>query len=372
MKIIFFDRVNDGHHWFYNSELMKCFINQNMEVFYVTKDINNKQTNYLKNDGIKVVRLNNLFAKKNGKIKNQFTLFFDYIRALRIAKKINGEVFINLYFDPFILQYLLLKSNIKIVNILHWYPNNKIKIFLLSILRSNKRDQIIVHTEDIKKKVNKVNNRITVNKISYPIKTISVDKNRNNLLRELKIPINISNNKLLLYFGGTRHDKGIDILLEALKFVNTNITILIIGKEEEFTQTYIKAKLNLLNDNIQYFLRLEYIPEEDVYKYFEISDVVVLPYRSYFNGESGVLTDAIQTGKPVIVPNIIHFPAIINTYNNGIVYKAENPIELAKSIDNLLANFEFYINNSKVARKQYIKDRDITSFFNKLLSYISS
>ena len=142
-----------------------------------------------------------------------------------------------------------------------------------------------------------------------------------------------------------------------MKLLKTPITILIVGEESTFKQEFITEKLNQLNSNILPLLRLEYIPEEDVQKYFYISDAVVLPYRSYFNGESGVLTDAIQMAKPVIVPNINHFPNIINKYNNGIVFRVEDPKDLAISIDNIFGDYKYYYENSIKASKQYVQGR---------------
>lgn len=370
MKIFFFDIKNEGHHWFYNTTLM---INikkaTNKQVFYITKNINENQQNFLKENEINVVILKNGNNFSN-KIYMHFVNFKDYIISKRIAANENADTFVNLYFDQYLPQYLFSSKKLKIVNILHWFPNNSYKIKIIKKLKQTSENYFLVHTDDIKKRIENINSKISVNYINYPVKTLDIlNYNKKEAIASLDLPLEIDKKFTLLYFGGTRHDKGLDILLESLKLVSCEVNLLIVGKEELFTKSYILKESESIKSNVSIFTKLEFVPEEDIQKYFYISDIIVMPYRKYFNGESGVLTDAIQAGKPVIVPNIIHFPSILNSYKNGSVFNAEDPKELANAIESTLSNYEDYLRNAGIASNHFAKTRNTDKFAEKFIEF---
>ncbi|MDM5340540.1 glycosyltransferase family 4 protein [Fictibacillus enclensis] len=369
MKLAFFDTNNDGHHWFYNSELMiNLAKQQSLEIIYITREITKEQVLVLKRNDIEVIKLdegnNSKLLTKN--FFQQFRFLKDYHKAHNIVKKKKIDLFINLYFDRYIIQYFLINKKIKTINVLHWVPNNKIKIKILSYF-NNKRDIFVVHTGDAKHKLNKINEKIEVTELSYPVKNHS----GYNKLSTLSLGIDNLKGKSLLYFGGTRYDKGLDILLQALRLVESNINIFIVGKEDTFDKKFIENEILDIRPNIKVITKLDYIPEEEVLQYFDRTDGVILPYRAFFNGESGVLTDALQMGKPVIVPDIIHFPKIINQYKNGIIYKVENVEELAKAIDILATNYDQYYLNAKRASVEIINNRSSSNFAAKFYDIIN-
>lgn len=372
MKIGFFDISNTGHHWFYNSNLM-LNISQKFSVVYITKKITEDQILFLKNNNIEVEVLKSY--KKNGttnKFAKQLELYKDFYSAKKIARQRNINVFVNLYFDPYILTNFLVPEKFKTINILHWFPNNKFKVKLLSRLKVTNNTYFLVHTNDIKKKLETINKEIKVTKIDYPVKEIrNDDYNKKSLLAALKLPDNLLDAKIILYFGGTRHDKGLDILINSLKFVTSDITLLIVGKEETFSQEFINESLKKLNIEIQVNTMLNYVPEEDVQKYYYISDAIVLPYRKYFNGESGILTDAIQMGKPVIVPNIIHFPDTVSSYNNGLTFEPESTEDLASAIDKLVLNLYDYTYYANKAKGEFSENRNFKNFSKLFLESFS-
>ncbi|MBM7618579.1 glycosyltransferase involved in cell wall biosynthesis [Bacillus tianshenii] len=379
MKIVFFDLTNQGHHWFYNSELMINLKVKNTfhKIVYITKHISESNKSFLEKKGIIVICIESTKETKKRKYSHIYNLLIsslDYLNAKRISRKLKADIFVNLYFDQYILQYFFTKKKEKNINVLHWFPNNNIKVFILSLLRKS-NDSFIVHTNDVKKKLNDINKKINVHTIGYPVKKIKPSfASKEEVLKKLKIDQDFTDSvlsRVLLYFGGTRHDKGLDILLDALKIVESKVTIMIVGQEQTFKKEFIKSKLDMANENSNNTLRLGYVEEADVLKYFYVSDAIILPYRSYFNGESGVLTDAILMEKPVVVPDIIHFPETINKFNNGIVFKVEDAKDLASSIDKLLLNYEFYETNAKKVSRKFEEDRSVENFANQYLALIN-
>lgn len=366
MKIVFFDTSNTGHHWFYNSNLMLS-LSEKFKIVYITKKITSDQFMILNKKNIEIeVLQSNQNHSMPVKLTKQLELYKDFANAKKIAKGKNADVFVNLYFDPYISINFLISEKCREVNVLHWIPNNKFKIKLLSKMKNRNDTDFLVHTNEIKEKLEDINKELKVTKIDYPVKEFKINNhNKKSLLDDLKLPGNLLNDKIMLYFGGTRHDKGLDILLNSLNFVCSDVTLLIVGKEETFSREFIREKVKENSNEIRVYTVLSFVPEEDIQKYFYISDVIVLPYRKYFNGESGILTDAIQMGKPVAVPDIIHFPEIIRNFKNGKVFEAENPVSLAKSIDILFEKNEYFTLNANQASSSFVENRNIENFSKK-------
>ena len=68
--------------------------------------------------------------------------------------------------------------------------------------------------------------------------------------------------KTLLSLGGTRYDKGIDILLNALKDVQDNFKLIIAGKEEFFSREYIEKKIESYRSKVE--LNLKFLSNEEI------------------------------------------------------------------------------------------------------------
>jgi len=64
---------------------------------------------------------------------------------------------------------------------------------------------------------------------------------------------------------------------------------------------------------------------------FALASIIILPYkRSY---QSGVLLMAMSNGLPVLVSDIDPMKEIIEHMKNGLIFKSENELDLAKKID---------------------------------------
>lgn len=90
-----------------------------------------------------------------------------------------------------------------------------------------------------------------------------------------------------------------------------------------------------------------------------------MPYRKIFNGESGILTECMNFGKVCIVPDILHFPSLINQYKNGLIYKCEDYNDLAKKIDLCFENINKYKKNAEDVMNIYKDIHSISNFKSK-------
>ena len=178
---------------------------------------------------------------------------------------------------------------------------------------------------------------------------------------------------VFLFFGLVRKYKGLDILISAfaeLKKQYKNIKLLAIGEFYEDAAPYFDLikDLNLSND-----VRLEnkYVPNEDVQQYFDVSDCLVLPYRSAT--QSGILSMAYGFGKPVVVTNVGELGALVREGKTGYVVAQANVEDVAKGMEQYLTNKnqEPYLQNIQ----QYLKETDtftkVNAEFDKIIDFVN-
>ena len=111
------------------------------------------------------------------------------------------------------------------------------------------------------------------------------------------------NQPILLFFGFVRPYKGLDVLLEALPIILREfpVHLLIVG-EIWGDETDYRTQIERLGLSSHVTIVNQYIPNEDLRRYFGAADVVVLPYRSAT--QSGVIQLAFGFGKPVITTQV--------------------------------------------------------------------
>lgn len=170
----------------------------------------------------------------------------------------------------------------------------------------------------------------------------------------LKKYLNIKEEKVVLSVGQFIHRKGFDVLLKSKKYLGNNVGFYIIGGK--ITEEYRK----ILNDNnLKNIYFLDFKTKEELDKYYQISDVFVLPTR---HDEWGlVINEAIAKGLPVITTN--HCGAgveLIKNSKNGFLVEVENVEMLSECINNILNNkrlrYNMQINNLLLAQKYTIEN----------------
>ncbi|MCX6150410.1 MAG: glycosyltransferase [Ignavibacteriales bacterium] len=171
--------------------------------------------------------------------------------------------------------------------------------------------------------------------------------------------------KILLFFGYVRKYKGLDILIEALKPLieyDPKIKLLVVG---EFYDDYSFYERKIKELNLHDFVKVinKYVPNEEVNKYFEISDLVVLPYRSAT--QSGILNIAYGALKPVVVTKVGGLAESIEDNKTGIIVEAATPVDIYKGIK------KYFQLKSSVDFSLNIKEKIRGNSFNKMPELIS-
>lgn len=144
-----------------------------------------------------------------------------------------------------------------------------------------------------------------------------------------------SNDPILLALGATREDKGLDVLLEALKKVSNPFVLLVAGKEDAIKkQQIIEMSKDYINKPI---LILRFLTDDEFNQCIAASDYIVLPYKKHFDGASGPLGEGVTHNKVIIGPKHGSLGQIIEGNHLGFTFESENSDDLAIVIEKALS-----------------------------------
>ena len=146
------------------------------------------------------------------------------------------------------------------------------------------------------------------------------------------------NYRYFLFFGLVRAYKGLDLLIDAFadeRLRKYPVKLIVAGEFYDDEKPYLEQIEKLgLQDNI--IIVNQYINDEDVKYYFNVSDIVVQPYKSAT--QSGVTQVAYHFDKPMLVTNVGGLGEIIPDGKVGYVVDP-NPSSIADAL------VDFYENN---------------------------
>ena len=165
---------------------------------------------------------------------------------------------------------------------------------------------------------------------------------------QAKAELKLATKKVLLFFGLIREYKGLDILINAMEKIKTELedyTLLIVGEcyenENKYTELIKKAGIT---DNVK--CHYSFIPDNEVGKYFSAADVVVLPYKTA--SQSGIVQIAYHFDTPVIVSNVGGLPEIVDEGKTGYCVEP-NSNAFAKAIKSFYENDNIIEMNSNIS-----------------------
>lgn len=115
-----------------------------------------------------------------------------------------------------------------------------------------------------------------------------------------------SYDRVLLYFGRIREYKNVIRMIDTFDTLDADDTCLIVaGNPTEDMLTPVRTAINTAEDVIG---DLRYVPDQDVPRYFQTSDIALFPYKDIFN--SGSILLAMSFGTPFVAPRMGAIPGV--------------------------------------------------------------
>jgi glycosyltransferase involved in cell wall biosynthesis len=142
--------------------------------------------------------------------------------------------------------------------------------------------------------------------------------------------------RVFLFFGYVRKYKGVDILIDAfakLADKHPDLRLIVAGEFYDNPKEYEDLiKAHGLEDKIK--LVNEFVPNEEVARYFRVCEMVVLPYRS--GTQSGILNMAYGFQKPVVITDVGGLVETVDDGKTGVIVRQPTPDGVAEGMEKYL------------------------------------
>ncbi len=166
--------------------------------------------------------------------------------------------------------------------------------------------------------------------------------------------------RVLLFFGYIRKYKGLDILIDAFAQLHPRhpeLKLLVAGEFYDDEGSY-REQITRLGLHRQVRIISQFIPNEQVAQYFQLSEVVVMPYRSAT--QSGILAIAYGYDTPVVITDVGGLRESVDDGRTGIVVDAATPEAIAAGVE------RFFELQREVDFAQHIRERVAGNAFGKI------
>ena len=336
MKVLYIDFNTAGHHGVYFRELLKLKGIEPVLVLPVQKD------------EIEIRQLEIPELSRNMAF-GQYYAFFSKLKEIIREEKPDC---VHILSGDFLYRYFGFRlATIKLPLLVTFHHVEFSKSRGISYRRIfSKITTGVVHTEYIYNHLIGLGIR-NAEHIEYPYMEEVREYDPFKLKEKYHIP---ENTKVLLSFGETRYDKGLDLLLKALEGVQEDFHLVIAGKASKITEEEINDLTKGYSDRTTKIFG--YIEDETMNELFAMCDMVVLPYRRKFAGASGPLTTAVAYGKTVIGPDCNSLGDIIRTNHLGYQFECENVDSLRSAVEKALQENHTYDHAAAAYQKKISKE----------------
>ncbi|MDG1811359.1 MAG: glycosyltransferase [Polaribacter sp.] len=157
-------------------------------------------------------------------------------------------------------------------------------------------------------------------------------------------PFDTNGQKIILYQGAVNKGRGIELMLESMKYLK-NYIFVIIGTGDVFEDVKLQASKLISQKKAYFFGKL---PPLEMQKLTPLADIGIsfeedlgLNYRYALPNK---IFDYLHAGVPVLVSNLPEMHKIVNEYKFGETIKNRNPQVIAKQIE----AFSFKKNSTEI------------------------
>ncbi|MFC2087206.1 glycosyltransferase [Bacteroidota bacterium] len=284
-----------------------------------------------------------------------------------IAKWIKKSTSIEVIFD---LHFVLQKENSAIDKYFTKFALTKSDAYIVHSYKTGKELENILPNQSYyytTKYETRVNQGKQVIKLFHPVYDMFKPDPEFDI-EKAKDELNL-NKYVFLFFGFIRKYKGLHNAIKAfakLAKKRDDVSLLIVGESfwqtldskkittrlKQFIFKIIKAlfvkreddeknyhPLELIKElNIQHLVTInnEFVPNEEVHRYFQVSDAILLFYETAT--PSGVESIAYNFKLPILATRVGHFEETVKDGYNGYLAEAENTDSMAEAMEKLILN----------------------------------
>lgn len=279
-------------------------------------------------------------------IKGMMERFRIYRKVFAEAKKQKGKKIVHFqtgdkfYFLPILFSPET--AECKVVITLHRCP---VHPFMIALLKNfaRKISKIVVLSDSLAKQLRAIGIH-NVEVIEHPS---FYDYSAIGTKEELREKYGISTDKIILSaLGGTRYDKGVDLLLDSLSLLTEDerrrIVCNIAGRPQDFDASYITNSINRCR-GVEVRVDLRNLSDTEFIENIKLTDWLVVPYRKSFTGVSGPMVEAISQGIPCIVPEDSSLSLFCAKYGAAKTFRGEDAHSLAATIREIISRKESLI-----------------------------
>lgn len=124
-------------------------------------------------------------------------------------------------------------------------------------------------------------------------------------------------------------------VIEALKHLPDNYKFLILGRGYEEARLRARTRDLKIQDRVKF---LGYVPQDEIPRYLQISDVFVRPSLSEGLGNS--FLEAMGSGIPVIATAVGGIPDFLTDGQTGLFCEVNDPLDIAHKVEKIMADKE--------------------------------
>lgn len=182
------------------------------------------------------------------------------------------------------------------------------------------------------------------------------------------VPKNVKDKNLLLYVGRISPEKGLSILIKALKYIRIPTRLIIVGPSCD-PAYYREVKAMANTEAIAGKHKVDFVgglEHEKVLGWYQKASLTVLP--SLQEGLPVVALESLACETPVVATNVGGTGDIITDGENGYLVPPHNPQRMAEKIEKILSDASLGIEMGQQGRRKVTKDFSIDVLTNKLHS----
>ncbi|OGX06219.1 MAG: hypothetical protein A2Z88_06335 [Omnitrophica WOR_2 bacterium GWA2_47_8] len=158
--------------------------------------------------------------------------------------------------------------------------------------------------------------------------------------QQLKAKLNIGTRKVILFVGQMEVRKGIYYLIDAVEKLDAEkVAVILLGNGSHLED----VKRIVEQRNMKQVIFLDYVDNNDLYRYYSIADIFVLPSITTANFKEPwglVVNEAMNQGCPIVTTTAVGAAAggLVKDGVNGYVVPEKDPGRLFQALDNILTD----------------------------------